>query len=81
MVHPDDAKALHDAGFSNRVSLPGAEVLAEYWRGGRDIIPNVVQWIAQGLIDTISGDDVPFLARLVDRASVPSLKRDYKSWC
>lgn len=69
MFHPDDAKALHDAGFSNRVSLPGAEVLAEYWRGGRDIIPNVVQWIAQGLIDTISGDDVPFQARLVDRAS------------
>jgi glycerophosphoryl diester phosphodiesterase len=69
MFHPDDAKALHDGGFSNRVSLPRPEVLAEYWRGGRDIIPNVVQWIAQGLIDTISGDDVPFLARLVDRAS------------
>ena len=68
MFHPDDARALHDAGFSNRVSLPGSEVLAEYWRGGRDIVPSVVQWIAEGLIDTISGDDVPFLARLVERA-------------
>jgi glycerophosphoryl diester phosphodiesterase len=48
MFHPDDAKALHDAGFSNRVSLPRPEVLAEDWRGGRDIIPAVVQWIAEG---------------------------------
>ena len=68
MFHAKDAKALHDAGFSNRVSLPGAGVLAEYWRGGRDIIPSIVQWIAEGLIDTISGDDVPFLARLVERS-------------
>ena len=52
MFHAKDAKALHDAGFSNRVSLPGAGVLAEYWRGGRDIIPSIVQWIAEGLIDT-----------------------------
>lgn len=68
MFHPDDAKALHDAGFSNRVSLPGSEVLAQHWRGGRDIIPSIVQWIAEGLIDTISGDDVPFLVALVARA-------------
>ena len=68
MFHPQDAKALHDAGFSNRVSLPRPEVLEEYWLGGRDIIPAVVQWIAEGLIDTVSGDDVPFLARLVKRA-------------
>jgi glycerophosphoryl diester phosphodiesterase len=68
MFHPDDAKALHDAGYSNRVSLPRSEVLAEY-RGRRDdIIPSVVRWIAEGLIDTISGDDVPFLAKLVEEA-------------
>jgi glycerophosphoryl diester phosphodiesterase len=70
MFHPEDAKTLHDAGYSNRVSLPRTEVLAEYWRGGRDIVPSVAQWIAEGLIDTISGDDVPFLARLVERAGV-----------
>jgi len=68
MFHPDDAKALHDAGFSNRVSLPGPQVLAQYWRGGRDIVPSIVQWIAEGLIDTISGDDVPFRVGLVERA-------------
>jgi len=42
-------------------------VLAEYWRGGRDFLPRVADWIAGGLIDTVSGDDVPFLARLVAR--------------
>ena len=68
MFHPEDAKALHAAGCSNRLSLPRPEVLAEYWRGGRDIIPSLVRWIGEGLIDTISGDDVPFLARLVERA-------------
>ena len=68
MFRPDDAKALHDAGLSNRVHLPRPEALAEYWRAGRDIIPRVVEWIAEGLIDSISGDDVPFGARLVERA-------------
>ena len=62
------ARRLHDAGLSNRVHLPRPEALAEYWRGGRDIVPRVVEWIADGLIDTISGDDVPFIARLVERA-------------
>jgi hypothetical protein len=68
MLHPDDLRALHDAGYCNRVSLPRREMLAEYRRGGRDMVPAVVQWIAEGLIDTISGNDVPFLARLVERA-------------
>jgi glycerophosphoryl diester phosphodiesterase len=68
MFHPDDAKALHDAGFFNRVSLPRPEVFEDYCRGGRDLVPAVAQWIGRGLIDTISGDDVPFLAQLVERA-------------
>jgi glycerophosphoryl diester phosphodiesterase len=72
MFHPEDAKALHAAGCSNRLSLPRPEVLAEYRRGGRDIIPSLVRWIGEGLIDTISGDDVPFLARLVERAGQAS---------
>jgi glycerophosphoryl diester phosphodiesterase len=68
MFHPDDAKALHEAGLSNRLSMPRPEVMAEGWHGGRDVVPRVVEWIAEGFIDSISGDDVPFLARLVDRA-------------
>jgi glycerophosphoryl diester phosphodiesterase len=68
MFNPDDGQRLHAAGLSNRVHIPRPEVLAEYWRGGRDPIPNLIQWIADGLIDTISGDDVPFITRLVERA-------------
>ena len=84
MFHPDDAKALHDAGFSIRVNLPRSEALAAYRQGGRDIVSAVVQWIAGGLIDTVSGDDVPFLARLVEHAGMagsryePSLAQNLK---
>jgi glycerophosphoryl diester phosphodiesterase len=68
MFHPDDAKALHEAGLSNRLSMPRPEALAEGWHGGRDVVPRVVEWIAEGFVDSISGDDVPFLAGLVQRA-------------
>ncbi|MCA1408859.1 glycerophosphodiester phosphodiesterase [Ensifer sp. IC3342] len=68
MFHPGDAKALHEVGFSNRVHVPRPDVLAEYWRGGRDPLPELVQWIADGLIDSVSCDDVPFIAMLVERA-------------
>ncbi len=68
MFHPDDGHALHDAGLSNRVHLPRPEQLVPFWRGGRDIVPRVVEWIAAGAIDTLSGDDVPFLTMLVEKA-------------
>jgi glycerophosphoryl diester phosphodiesterase len=68
MFHPDDGRALHDAGLSNRVHVPRPGELAQYWQGGRDPLPKLTEWIAEGLIDTISGDDVPFIARLVERA-------------
>src|SRR5262249_43183662 len=68
MFHPDDAQALHAAGCSNRVSVPRPEQLAEYWHGGRDLLPKIVDWIADGMIDALSGDDVPFIAKLVERA-------------
>ncbi|MCC2662220.1 MAG: glycerophosphoryl diester phosphodiesterase [Geminicoccaceae bacterium] len=68
MFHPGDARALHSAGLSNRLSLPRPETLAEYWRGGRDLVPRIVDWIAEGLVDSVSGDDVLFLAGLVARA-------------
>ena len=71
MFHPDDGRALHRAGLSNRVHIPRPGQLVEYWRNGRDPLPNLGEWIAEGLIDTISGDDVPFIARLVALARKP----------
>ena len=68
MFHPDDGHALHQAGLSNRVHLPRPDRLTHFWRGGRDIVPRVVEWLRDGAIDTLSGDDVPFLAMLAAKA-------------
>ena len=68
MFHPDDGHALHEAGLSNRVHLPRPERLMPLWRGGRDVLPRIVEWISDGAIDTLSGDDVPFLSMLVEKA-------------
>lgn len=68
MFHPDDGHALHRAGLSNRVHLPLPEKLMRFWRGGRDFLPRVVEWIREGAIDTLSGDDVPFLLMLAEKA-------------
>jgi glycerophosphoryl diester phosphodiesterase len=68
MFNVEDAKALHESGFSNRLSMPRPDTLARLWRAGRDPLPRIVQWIGDGHIDSISGDDVPFIARLIERA-------------
>jgi glycerophosphoryl diester phosphodiesterase len=61
-----DAIALHEAGLTNRVHLPLPDELARYWSHGRDYRSRIGEWLAAGLIDSISGDDVAFLRRLVD---------------
>lgn len=65
MFHEDDALALHAAGLANRLSLPLPEKLVPYWAHGRDWRPRIVGWLRQGLVDSLSGDDVPFLAHLL----------------
>jgi len=63
--HPDDAAALHAAGVAIRCHLPPPAKLARLAGYGLDPLPEVRQWLAAGLIDTVSGDDVAFLAELV----------------
>ena len=64
MFRPEDAKALHDAGFTNRLQHAATgrarRILARRARPHPDV---VMEWIADGLIDSISGDDVPFIAQ------------------
>jgi len=67
MFAPEDAEALHAAGLGNRVHLPRPDELAKYWAHGRDPRAEVGAWLAAGLIDSISGDDVSFLRKLVDQ--------------
>jgi glycerophosphoryl diester phosphodiesterase len=66
MFHPDDARALHEAGVAIRCHLPRPDELAFYKKLGLDIESHVVQWLREGLMDSLSGDDVAFLKRMVD---------------
>jgi glycerophosphoryl diester phosphodiesterase len=63
----EDAAALHEAGLSNRVHTPRPRQLAEYWAHGRDPRAEIAGWLTAGLIDSLSGDDVAFLRKLVDQ--------------
>jgi glycerophosphoryl diester phosphodiesterase len=65
MFHPDDARALHDAGVAIRCHLPRPDELAFYKNLGLDLEPQIGEWLANGLIDSLSGDDVAFLKRVV----------------
>jgi glycerophosphoryl diester phosphodiesterase len=65
--HPDDAKALHAAGVAIRCHLPPPSELAALARYGIDVEPEIGGWLSAGLIDTISCDDVAWLAGLVAR--------------
>jgi glycerophosphoryl diester phosphodiesterase len=65
MFAADDAAALHEAGLSNRLSLPRPEKLMPYWMHGRDVRPKMADWLRAGLVDSVSGDDVAFIQKLV----------------
>ncbi|HSA81580.1 MAG TPA: glycerophosphodiester phosphodiesterase family protein [Geminicoccaceae bacterium] len=66
--HPDDARALHDAGMAIRCHVPPPAELAQYRQYGLDPLPALSEWLSAGLIDALSGDDVAFLADLVARS-------------
>jgi glycerophosphoryl diester phosphodiesterase len=68
MFDADDARSLHDAGYCNRVHMQLPSRMAAAWSYGRDPLPKAIGWLRGGLIDTLSGDDVPFLRLLVERA-------------
>jgi glycerophosphoryl diester phosphodiesterase len=66
--HPDDARALHAAGIALRCHIPPPQELAQDRQSGIDVLPDLQSWLSAGLIDTLSGDDVAFLADLVARS-------------
>ena len=77
MFAAEDAKALHDHGYCNRVHCPRPKELATYWTHGRDPRVHIGEWLAGGLIDSLSGDDVMFLRKLVDQNPIkaPAAKK------
>jgi glycerophosphoryl diester phosphodiesterase len=68
MFRPEDGEALHAAGVAVRFHLQRPAYYDRYAAAGIDLLPDVKAWIADGFIDTISGDDVGFLAGLAREA-------------
>jgi glycerophosphoryl diester phosphodiesterase len=68
MFRPEDGDALHAAGVAVRFHLQRPTYYGRYAAAGIDLLPEVQQWIAGGFVDTISGDDVAFLAGLARQA-------------
>jgi glycerophosphoryl diester phosphodiesterase len=67
MFHPEDAKAIHDAGIAIRLHLPRPKTLEHFKQLGKDIEPTLGGWLEAGLVDSLSGDDVGYLAELIKR--------------
>jgi len=68
MFHPEDGAELHQAGIAIRMHVPPPEKFNLYAAAGIDWRPDIQRWIAAGVLDTISGDDVAFIADLVASA-------------
>lgn len=68
MFRPEDGHALHAAGIAVRCHLMRPAEYALYRDHGVDLLAAVPAWLAEGAIDTISGDDVAFLAELAGGA-------------
>ena len=68
MFHPEDGARLHQAGIAIRMHIPPPEKFNLYAAAGIDWRPEIQRWIAAGVLDTISGDDVAFIADLVASA-------------
>jgi glycerophosphoryl diester phosphodiesterase len=63
--HPDDARALHGAGIAIRCHAYRPQTIAAVERAGLPARDDLRRWLAEGLIDTLSGDDVNWCAALV----------------
>ncbi|TCU20596.1 glycerophosphodiester phosphodiesterase [Rhizobium sullae] len=62
-----EARQLHDEGFAVFTHLPGGyhEKMMKY---GVDVEAQIVQWVREGQLDQLMGDDVAQMARLRERA-------------
>lgn len=62
-----EARQLHDEGFAVFTYLPGGhhEKMMQY---GVDVEAQIVDWVRDGQLDQLMGDDVAQMARLKDRA-------------
>ena len=69
MFRAEDGRALHDAGVATRVHLERPAVYQRYLEAGVDLLEHARASLAEGIIDTLSGDDVGYLASVVGQAT------------
>ena len=67
---PADAKALHEAGIAIRCHAYKPKTWEMARRAGLNWDADLATWLREGLIDTLSGDDVDWLAQFVATAKV-----------
>ncbi len=68
--HAHDAQRLHEAGVVNRCHAYAPATIERMVRAGLDPQPALREALAAGLIDTLSGDDVGWIAALAAEAGV-----------
>lgn len=66
---PEDGEAIHSAVIAIRCHIPRPDSLAVFERYGRKPRMIIGDWISRGVVDTVSGDDVGYLAALVEEHS------------
>jgi hypothetical protein len=62
----EDGRAIHEVGVAIRCHLPPPAKIARVEQYGIDVRGMVGAWVAEGVVDIISGDDVGYLRALVD---------------
>ena len=62
----EDGRAIHAVGVAIRCHLPPPARIAAIESYGRAVRSVVGGWVAEGVVDCLSGDDVGYLRALVD---------------
>jgi glycerophosphoryl diester phosphodiesterase len=68
---PAQARDIHAAGIAIRCHAYSPKTFAKGLRAGLGWQDDLASWLAEGLIDTLSGDDVAWIAKFADDAGVP----------
>ena len=66
----EDGRAIHEAGVAIRCHLPVPSKIHSLEQYGRDLRGMIGSWVADGVVDSVSGDDVAYLRALVDDYSL-----------
>lgn len=61
----EEARRLHEADFAVVLGIPKPEYLQQLAKHGLDYHPQIVDWVAEGLLDQVQCDDVSYMAAIM----------------